>query len=75
MSTLEERLDWHEKQIAERLTNTSPTSEEIELTGHLMEMREHLRQMMASNPKEDWPAMAATIDAAESFDGMNGKPN
>ena len=63
------------KQIAERLTNSAPSPEETELTEHLMEQRERLRRIMQRYPKEQWPDMAAFIDAALSFDAHQGKPN
>jgi hypothetical protein len=73
--TLEERLAWHDQQIAERLKNNSPTPDELELIEHLTEQRGHLLRMMENNPKEVWPEMAATIDASERFAEQQGKPN
>jgi hypothetical protein len=77
MSTLEDRLVWHDREIARRIINyPTPTPAELGLTQELVEQRGRLLRMMRTYSKADWPAMADYIDAALSIavpDG--GKPN
>jgi len=56
MSTLDEHLAWHDREIARHIANhPEPTPAEVELTTHLTEQRDRLLRLMAKYPKANWP--------------------